>query len=78
MFPEVLKPFYYTLRRKRLHYWKRDDWPLHYDNTPMYSLNLGQQFLSKTSHAQIREPPYSPDIAPCDLGEFEFSVLTVF
>ena len=33
---------------------------------PAHSSNLVKQFWSKHSIALLREPPYSPDIAPCD------------
>ena len=42
------------------------DWLLHHNNAPAHSSNLVQQFLSKHSIALLRQPPYSPDIVPCD------------
>ena len=46
------------------------DWLLHHDNAPAHSSNLVQHFLSKHSIALLRQPPYSPDIAPCDFWLF--------
>ena len=46
------------------------DWHLHYDNAPAHSSNLVQQFLSNPSIALLRQPLYSPDIAPCDFWLF--------
>ena len=46
------------------------DWLLHHDNEPAHSSNFVQQFLSKHSIALLRQPPYSPDIAPCDFWLF--------
>ena len=46
------------------------DWLLRHDNAPSHSSNLVQQFLSKHSVALLRQPPYSPDIAPCDFWLF--------
>ena len=37
---------------------------------PAHSSNLVQQFLSKHSIALLRQPPYSPDITPCDFCMF--------
>ena len=46
------------------------DWHLHHDNAPEHSSNLVQQFLSKHSIVLLRQPPYSPEIAPCDFWLF--------
>ncbi|GFV81724.1 histone-lysine n-methyltransferase setmar-like protein [Trichonephila clavipes] len=35
-----------------------------------HTLNFVQQYLSKHSIVQLRQPPYSPDIAPCDFWLF--------
>ena len=37
---------------------------------PAHSLNLVQQFLAKHKIVQLRQPPYSSDIAPCDFWMF--------
>ena len=46
------------------------DWRLHHDNAPAHSSNLVQQFLAKHKIEQLRQPPYSPEIAPCDFWMF--------
>ena len=56
--------------RKRPHFWSSGDWLLHHDNAPAHSSNLVQQFLAKHKMVQLRQPPYSPDIAPCDFCMF--------
>ena len=43
---------------------------LHHDNAPAHLSNPMQQFLSKHSIALLRQPPYRPDIAPCDFWLF--------
>ena len=43
---------------------------LHHDNAPAPSSNLLQQFLAKHKIVQLRQPLYSPDIAPCDFWMF--------
>ncbi|GFU67918.1 histone-lysine n-methyltransferase setmar-like protein [Trichonephila clavipes] len=64
---EVLKRLRNAIRRKRPQLWESGDWLLHHDNAPAHTSNLVQQYLSKHSIAQLRQPPYSPDIAPLRL-----------
>ena len=42
------------------------DWILHHDNAPAHTSHLVQQFLAKHGTAQLQQPLYSPDLAPCD------------
>ena len=63
---KVLKRLHDAVRRKRPRFWSSGDWLLHHDNAPAHSSNLVQQFLAKHKIVQLRQPPYSPDIAPCD------------
>ncbi|GFT44632.1 histone-lysine N-methyltransferase SETMAR [Trichonephila clavipes] len=67
---EVLKRLRNAIRRKRPQLRESGDWLLHHDNAPAHTSNLVQQYLSKHSIAQLRQPPYSPDIAPCDFWLF--------
>ena len=67
---EVLKRLRDAVRRKRLRLWSSGDWFLHHDNTTAHSSNLLQQFLVKHKILQLRQPPYSPDIASCDFWMF--------
>lgn len=67
---EILKRLRDAISRKRPHFWQSGDWLLHHDNAPAHSSNLVQQYLSKHGVAQLRQPPYSPDIAPCDFWLF--------
>jgi len=46
--------------------WQDGKWILHHDNVPVHTSHLVQQFLAKHSTAQLQQPPYSPDLAPCD------------
>jgi len=50
--------------------WKSGDWVLHHDNAPDHSSHLIHQFLVKHGIVQLRQPPYSPDLAPCDFWLF--------
>ena len=67
---EILKRLRDAVRRKRPHFWSSGDWFLHHDNAPAHSSNLVQQFLAKHKIVQLCQPPYSPDIAPCDFWMF--------
>ena len=67
---EVLKRLRDAVRRKRPRFWSIGNWVLHHDNAPAHSSNLEQQFLAKHKIVQLRQPPYSPDIAPCDFWMF--------
>ena len=58
------------MRKKQPRFWSRDDWVLNHDNAPAPSSNLVQQFLAKHKIVQLRQPPCSPDIAPCDFWMF--------
>ena len=67
---EVVKRLHDAVRRKRPRFWSSGDWLFHHDNAPANSSNVVQQFLAKHKILQLRQPPYSPDIAPCDLWMF--------
>jgi len=43
---------------------------LHHDNAPSHTSHLVQQFLAKHGTAELQQPPYSPDLAPCDFFLF--------
>jgi transposase len=44
---------------------------LHHDNAPDHSTVLMQAlFLAKHHITQVCQPPYSPDLAPCDFWQF--------
>ena len=59
-----------SVRRKWQKKWRDDDWILHHFNAPVHTSHLVQQFLAKHSTAQLQQPPYSPDLAPCDFFLF--------
>ena len=67
---EVLKRLRDAVKRKWPRFWSSDDRLLHHDNAPAHSSNLEQQFLAKHKIEKLRQPPHSPDIAPCDFRMF--------
>ena len=67
---EVLRHLRESVRRKQPEKWRDGDWILHHDNAPAHTSHLVQQFLAKHGTAQLQQPPYSPDLAPCDFFLF--------
>jgi len=67
---EVLRRLRESVRRKRPEKWWDGDWILHHDNAPAHTSHLVQQFLAKHGTAQLQQPPYSPDLKPCDFFLF--------
>ncbi|PNF35838.1 hypothetical protein B7P43_G09433, partial [Cryptotermes secundus] len=50
--------------------WDARNWQLHHNNAPAHSAHLIQGFLAKHGIPQVRQAPYSPDMAPCDFWLF--------
>jgi hypothetical protein len=59
-----------SVSRKRPEKWRDGDWILHHDKAPSHISHLVQTFLAKHGTAQLQQPPYSPDLAPCDFFLF--------
>ena len=55
---------------KRLALFKSGHWHFHQDNTPVHNSILVTDYLSKMDIKIVPQPPYSPDLAPCDLCLF--------
>ncbi|KAF0708055.1 protein GVQW3-like, partial [Aphis craccivora] len=67
---EVMKRLRENVRKKRPDSWKSGSWMLHHDNAPAHSSLLIRQFLAKNQTPVVPQPPYSPDLAPCDFFLF--------
>ena len=63
---EVLREFRKRFRRKRPALFKTGQWLFHQDNAPVHNSILVTDYLTKMGIKAIVQPPYSPDIAPCD------------
>jgi len=63
---EFLRRLRESVRRKRPEKWRDTNWILHHDNAPTHTLHLVHQFLAKHDTVQLQQPPYSPDLPPCD------------
>ena len=62
---EVLWHLCESFRWKWLEKWLDGDWLLHHDNVPAHTSHIVQQFLAIHGTAQLQQPTYSPDLAPC-------------
>jgi hypothetical protein len=69
-YQEVLHRLCDSVWRKRPDLWESCNWQLHLDNAPAHSSHLIQDFLAKHGIPQVRQAPYSPDMAPCDFWLF--------
>ena len=67
---EVLREFRKRFRRKRPALFKSAQWHLHQDNAPVDNFILVTDYLSKMGIKTVPQPPYSPDLAPCDFCLF--------
>jgi transposase len=59
--------------RKRVQRVRKDiarNWVLHHDNTPSHTALSITEFLAKKDIPTLPQPPYSPDLAPCDFTLF--------
>jgi len=59
-----------NVRRKKPQKWQNRNLIVHHDNAPAHSSFKVSQFLAKNNMTVIAHPPYSPDLAPCDLSLF--------
>ena len=57
-------------RRKRLALFKSGQWHFHQDNAPVHNSILVTDYLTKMGIKTVPQPPYSPDLAPCDIWFF--------
>lgn len=67
---EVMRRLREAIRKKRPDLWKNNSWLLHHDNAPAHSSLLVRNFLAKNNTVVMPQPPYSPDMAPCDFFLF--------
>ena len=59
-----------TMIQKAVAIWATGDWQPHHNNTPTHASHLMQRFLAKHQITQVTQPPYSPDLAPCNFCLF--------
>ena len=66
----VLSEFRKRFRRKWPALFKSDQLYFHQDNSPVHNSILVTGYLTKMGIKTVPQPPYSPDLAPCDFGLF--------
>ena len=66
----VLREFRKRFSRKRPALFKSGQWHFHQDNTPVHNSTLVTDYLTKMGIKTAPQPPYSPDLAPCDFCLF--------
>ena len=47
-----------------------DNWMLYHDNAPRHTAIFVMEFLAKKGIPVVPQPPYSPDLSPCDFVLF--------
>ncbi|UYV77594.1 hypothetical protein LAZ67_15001657 [Cordylochernes scorpioides] len=67
---QVMRNLREAIRQKRPDLWKNKNWLLHHDNAPAHTSLLVRDFLAKNNRLMMPQPPYSPDLAPCDFFLF--------
>ena len=67
---EVLREFRKRFCRKRPALFKSAQWHFHQDNAPVHNSILVTDYLTKMGIKTVPQPPYSPDLAPCDFCLF--------
>ena len=67
---EVLREFRKRFLRKRPALLKSGPWHFHQDNASVHNSILVTDYLSKMGVKTVAQPPYSPDLAPCDFWLF--------
>ncbi|UYV78187.1 hypothetical protein LAZ67_16000409 [Cordylochernes scorpioides] len=67
---QVMRNLREAIRQKHPDLWKNKNWLLHHDNAPAHTSLLVRDFLAKNNTLMMPQPPYSPDLAPCDFFLF--------
>ena len=70
VYKDILRRLMHSVREKRRELWETKSWLLHHDNAPAHNALSIQQFLAENNIAVLEQPPYSPDLAPCDFFLF--------
>jgi histone-lysine N-methyltransferase SETMAR len=62
----VLQCLHDTVHRHCPEKWCSGSWILHHDNAPAHRAVTSNEFLVKHNIPLLQDPPYSPDLAPCN------------
>ncbi|UYV79244.1 hypothetical protein LAZ67_17001721 [Cordylochernes scorpioides] len=67
---QVMRNLREAIRQKRPDLWENKNWLLHHDNAPAHTSLLVRDILAKNNTLMMPQPPYSPDLPPCDFFLF--------
>jgi len=70
IYKNILRRLMRSVREKRREPWETKSWLLHHDNTPAHNALIIREFLAKNNIAVLEQPPYSPNLDPCDFFLF--------
>ena len=70
VYKDILRRLMRLVKEKRRELWETKSWLLHHDNAPAHNALSIRQFLAENNIAVLEQPPYSPDLAPCDFFLF--------
>ena len=70
VYKEILRLLLRSVREKRRELWQDKSWLLHHDSAPAHNALNIRQLLAEKNMAVLEQPPYSPDLAPCDFFLF--------
>ena len=70
VYKDILQRLMRSVREERRELWETKSWLLHHDSVPAHNALSIQQFLVENNIALLEQPPYSPDLAPCDFFLF--------
>ena len=70
IYRDVLRHLMWSVREKRRELYEKKSWLLRHGNTPVHNALSIHEFLAKNNIAVLEQPPYSPDLAPCDFFLF--------
>ena len=66
VYKEILQRLLCTVREKRRDLWKSNTWLLYHNNAPAHTTFSIRMFLADKNISVLEQPPYSPDLAPCN------------
>jgi len=66
----VMRRLREAVRLKRPELWANNSWFLHHDNAPSHTALVLRDHFARNSTHIVPQPPYSPDLAPCDFWLF--------
>ena len=70
VYKNILRRLMRLVREKRRELLETRSWLLNHDNAPAHNALGIREFLAKNNIAVLEQPPYSPNLAPCDFFLF--------